>query len=340
MKKLAGPVFFIVVLCGALGAQEATTVYVEGDASRKDSGGLIRRLDFGDSLKAGESVITKKNGRAELELPNRSTITVRSDTVFTIGEAELAGGEKQSVLTTAVGSVAYKLNKFSGAAPLIRSNSMIAGVRGTELEVYAGMDGSSLVVVTEGLVELSAQGQTVSLGENEAVEVRAGQAPGEKFAWLGREQDFSTWNDGRMEDFLKDPVEGIRRVERQLAYFRDEMRGLIPDYEKAKEEAENLEAEFQRAEEAEDTEKGEKILEYLNGDLNPRRRVMFLNIRYHALSYLSMRRFVLGGMYVEMKSRHILKQEDAVFQNFLEIYGSIIKNYEEIIVPQLTELDI
>ncbi|MCL1818266.1 MAG: FecR domain-containing protein, partial [Spirochaetaceae bacterium] len=206
---------FTLVVCAASWAQEASAVYVEGDTSRKDTAGALRPLDFGDALRAGDSVITKKNGKAELELPNRSTITVRADTVFTLGEAELAGGAKQPVLTTSVGSTAFKLNSFTSSPPIIRSSSMVAGVRGTELEVFAGMDGSSLVVVTEGLVELSAQGQSVSLGVNEAVEVQAGQAPGEKYALLGGSLDFSAWNAAKMDEFLKDPVTGIQRVEKQ-----------------------------------------------------------------------------------------------------------------------------
>jgi hypothetical protein len=340
MKKIAGLIFFAALLCGFLEAQEATTVYVEGDTSRKDSGGALGRLDFGDALRAGDSVITKRNGRAELELPNRSSITVRPDTVFTLGEAELAGGAKQSVLTTAVGSVAYKLNKFTGSSPLIRTNSMVAGVRGTELEVFAGMDGSSLVVVTEGQVELTAQGTTVSLDANEAVEVQPGGAPGEKYVWLGKEQDFSSWNDSKMNDFLKDPVAGIQRVERQLAYFRDEMMKIVPEYEKLTQESKQTSAEFQRLRAAGETEKAQEVQNYLINDLNPRWTTLLLNIRYYALSYLSMRRFVIGGMYVEMKSRYILKQDDSVFQGFFEIHKKICNNYEEVIVPQLVEADI
>ncbi|MDR3200870.1 MAG: FecR family protein [Spirochaetales bacterium] len=334
------PALFVFLFCVSPWAQEVTVVYVEGDTSRKDTGGALRRLDFGDALSAGDSVITKKNGRAELELPNRSAISVRPDTVFTIGEAELSGGEKQSVLTTAVGSVAYKLNKFTGSSPLIRSNSMVAGVRGTELEVYAGMDGSSLVVVTEGQVELTAQGTTVSLGVNEAVEVRAGQAPGEKYAWLGKEMDFSSWNDSKMDEFLKDPVAGIERVEKQLAYFRDEMQALLPVYEELTRESTQTAEEFQRLRAGNDAERAKDVQNYLINDLNKRWSVLFLNIRYYALSYLSMRRFVVGGLYAEMRSRYILKQDDPAFQDFFGIYGRIIKDYEEKIVPQLVEADI
>jgi hypothetical protein len=321
-------------------AQEATAVYVEGDTSRRDSGGVLRRLDFGDALGAGDSVITKRNGRAELELPNRSSINVRPDTVFTIGEADLAGGAKQSVLATAVGSVAFKLNKFTASPPLIRSNTMVAGVRGTEFEVFAGRDGSSLVLVGEGQVELTAQGETVSLGANEAVEVRAGQAPGQKYALLGGSLDFSAWNAAKMDDFLKDPVAGVRRVERQLAYFRDEMQKLEPVYEKDRLEAEGLVKELDAFRAAGDTENADKVWKILFGELNERQLAVYLNIRYYALSYLSMRRFVLGGLYVEMKSRYFLRQDDPVFKGFFDVYNQIVHDYENTIAHRLNDADI
>jgi hypothetical protein len=334
------PVFVVFFMTVASWAQEATVVYVEGDASRKDPGGVLRRLDFADALKAGDSVITKRSGRAELELPNRSSISVRPDTVFTLGEADLEGGAKQSVLTTAVGSVACKLNKFTGTSPLIRSNSMVAGVRGTELEVFAGMDGSSLVVVTEGRVELTARGETVSLGVNEAVEVQAGGTPGQKYGLPGGSLDFSAWNTAKMNDFLKDPVTGIQRVEKQLAYFRDEMRKLEPVYEKDRIEAEKLVKELDALRAAGDTENADKVWKVLFGELNERQLTVYLNIRYYALSYLSMRRFVVGGLYLEMKSRYILKQDDPVFQSFFDVYNKIIQDYENTIVHRLNDADI
>jgi hypothetical protein len=338
MKKLT-IIICAALLAGQVWAQDATTVYVSGETSRRDSGGVSRALKFGDSLRAGDSIITKKTGRAELELPNKSKITVRPDTVFSIGEAQL-GAAKQPVLTTSAGSVAFSLNKFTGTAPVIRSTSAVAGVRGTELEIFAGMDGSTLIAVTEGEVELSAQGQSVSLAANEAVEVQPGKTPGQKFTWLGREQDFSAWNDSKTVEFLKDPVEGVRRVEQQLAQFRDEMEKLLPDYKNLKGESEKTSAEFQRLLSSGNELEARKIQNYLINDLNPRWTTLLLNIRYYALSYLSMRRYVLGGMYVEMKSRNILKQDEPVFQDFLRIYREILSNYEEKIVPQLVEADI
>jgi hypothetical protein len=48
-------------------------------------------------------------------------------------------------------------------------------------------------------------------------------------------------------------------------------------------------------------------------------------MRHYALSYLSMRRYVLGGMYVQMKSRYILKQDAPEYREFMGLYDSVRK---------------
>jgi hypothetical protein len=67
---------------------------------------------------------------------------------------------------------------------------------------------------------------------------------------------------------------------------------------------------------------------------------LILNIRYYALSSLSLRRFVLGGMYMQLKTRHPLDPSDPALTGFLEAYTRILKDFEDSIVPQLVEADI
>jgi hypothetical protein len=180
----------------------------------------------------------------------------------------------------------------------------------------------------------------VNLAKNEAVEVRPGQAPGEKYTWLGRQLDFKEWNQGRLDDFLKDPVNGVKRVEAQLAGFKAELEKILPNLAAADKESARVYEELKKAVEAKDDKKAGELRAELTKGIGEQRRVLFLNKRYYALSYLSMRRFVLGGMYAEMKSRYILKQDDPAFTGFLAVYESIRKNYEDIVVPHLVEADI
>jgi hypothetical protein len=320
-------------------SQEALTVYVEGETTARNLEGKLLSLEIGDPLKSGESVITKITGRADLELPNKSTIQVKPNTVFTLGEVELEG-EKQTVLSTAVGSVAYRLNKFTGRGPSIRTAGAIAGVRGTDLTVYAGADGSSLVVVEKGTVAVESAGQEVILETNEAVEVKAGSPPGQKFSWIGKQIDYSEWNQGKLEEFLQDPVAGLRRVADQLEVYRKGMEEILPELKKAEEESARVYEQLKKAVEAKDEATATKLREELLKGVGKDRRILFLNTRFYALSYLSMRRYVVGGLYLQMKSRYIKKQGEPVYREYLSLHESILKEYEEIIVPQLVEADI
>ena len=64
------------------------------------------------------------------------------------------------------------------------------------------------------------------------------------------------------------------------------------------------------------------------------------NVRYYAVSAKSLRRFVIGAMYVEMKTRFINDQSSSDYQDFLNAYNQFIDIYETRIVPYLVEADI
>ncbi|MFQ3621052.1 MAG: FecR domain-containing protein [Spirochaetales bacterium] len=337
--RLALCLLLALIMGVGLSAQEALTVYVEGDTTAKNLSGKIIPLDIGDALKTGESVITRITGRADLELPNKSVIRVNPNTVFTLSEIELEG-EKQTVLSTTVGAVSYRLNKFTGKGPSIRTAGAVAGVRGTELTVYAGSDGSTLVVVEQGEVAVEAQGKEVTLERNEAVEVKAGSPPGQKYSWIGKQIDYSTWNQGRIEEFVKDPLAGMERIAQQLEAYRYGLIEILPLLRKADTEVARVYEELKKAVEAKDEVRANQLREELLKGIGKDRRILFLNMRFYALSYLSLRRYVVGGLYLQMKSRYITKPTAPVYLAFLERYQEILQKYEETIVPHLVEADI
>jgi hypothetical protein len=229
---------------------------------------------------------------------------------------------------------------FTGRGPSIRTAGAVAGVRGTDLTVYAGADGSSLVVVEKGTVAVESAGQEVILETNEAVEVKAGSPPGQKFSWIGKQIDYSEWNQGKLEEFLQDPVAGLRRVVDQLEVYRKGMEEILPELKKAEEESARVYEQLKKAVEAKDEATATKLREELLKGVGKDRRILFLNTRFYALSYLSMRRYVVGGLYLQMKSSYINKQGEPVYREYLSLHESILKEYEEIIVPQLVEADI
>ncbi len=53
-----------------------------------------------------------------------------------------------------------------------------------------------------------------------------------------------------------------------------------------------------------------------------------------------MRRFVVGSMYVELKTRYINKLDDPDFVEFEKVYKRLLDKFEQISIPQINETDI
>ncbi|TVR67919.1 MAG: hypothetical protein EA427_11950, partial [Spirochaetaceae bacterium] len=190
-------VLLLLAMAVAVPADDAAVTYLEGEPEVRTAGGRTDWLDFGSTVRPGDSVVTGRFDFVELQQGGAATIRVNADTVFTIREVDRAG-QRETVMSNSVGSVSYRFQRVTGRAePRVGTATTVAGVRGTELTIYAGADGSSLFLVESGLVEVSSAGRSVELAANQAVEVAVGREPGAVFEWKGRELDFSSWNQER-----------------------------------------------------------------------------------------------------------------------------------------------
>lgn len=335
-RKILIACALILVMLHAFG-QKATVVYTEGTSRIKSASGALREADFGSTVTYGESVITGKDGNTELKLQDGSTIRVTSNSVFNYSSTG-SGSDSRPVLATSAGKIAYKISKVTGRSPVIQTNSMVAGVRGTEFTVYAGRDGSVLISVEEGIVDVASQGESVELLANEAVEVAPGEKPGAKYVWLGKELDFSDWNAGKNAEFLADPLAGLEKAASQLKDYKDSLFALKAPYEAATERWRKATEDYKTVL-AEGNE--EKTKQFQRESLFPaqdERATLILDIRYYALNYLSVRRYVLSNMYMEMKSRYPLKQGERE-KAFFARHAELLALYEMDIVPELNEND-
>lgn len=314
------------VLSG-LGAIDAETVYVEGYPELRGSSGRTFDLFFGDRVRSGETVITGLDDTAELELDDGNNVVVDSDTVFTLSET-VENGETRSAYSNSRGSVTYRLNNIRGRGPRIQSANAVAGVRGTTFTVFAGDDGTSLFLVEEGRVAVQAQGEEVEIDEDFAVEVRAGEAPGEPFEVLRGEIDFSGWNNGRIEAIVDDPVSAGEGAYRRLEEIVAELDTAVAEYEPVSKELEEA------REEADEVfrEEGQEAFEEFQAEnvrpleySAPRR---FTNVRYWALSALNMRRYVFGRMYTILRSTYMLDPENEELQAYLEVHDRALNLLE------------
>ena len=331
-------VIFVILLPIVLNAKEADIVYTDGYVDLKYESGERVEAIIGDYMETGDTIITEEDSYATHEVESAATIQVSPETVFTFQELE-QGGESRSVFSTTLGAVGFKLGRLTGKEPLISTPGMTAGVRGTEFQVFAGSDGATLVVVESGSVVVESLGKSVELLTNEAVEVEVGEAPGDKFTVEREQLDFSEWNGRRMEEILEDPVTAIEGIEKGLEVLRQKIVDLLPRFEENVKRLEEERKILRSLEDDEDKDAQKKYYTDVVFPLEVETSYMRLNLRYHALSALSFRRFVLGGMYVSVKAHYMNRIDDPEFQRFTAVYRGIRAIFDRDVQPLLVEAD-
>ncbi|MBI9107832.1 MAG: FecR domain-containing protein [Spirochaetales bacterium] len=337
MKKAILSAFLLSALCFPVFSAESDVVYIDGWVDLKDSSGEVYELFIGDRVFTGDTVITGDDGVAELEPESGSRIIIKPGTVFSIKEQNI-NGKKHSVVSTTLGEVAFKFNKMT-QEPIIATPSTIMGIRGTEFTVYAGADGSSLVVVDSGAVEVSSQGESVYLEAQQGVEVLPGKTPGEKFPVMGKAVDFAEWNVDRIDKMMASPGEALASIASQMDSMAAQTAEWTALHTESTAELVKLRADMDALF---DAGKDDEARELYAGIIRPLEITSLryvMNYRYYALSALSMRQHILSGFYIRMKTAFIGDKENPVYKAFTKDYRKILTGYEQRIVPNLVEAD-
>ncbi len=328
-----------VLAAAALSAVPTDIVYSEGDATlRRAQTGKVQDAEIGEAVNVGDMIKTGKDGIVELDQKG-VILKVNKNTVFTLMEREKAG-KKTGVVNIVLGSVKMRYDKLTGQEPIMQTASCSAGVRGTELTVFAGADGSSLFAVESGLVEVEAEGKTVELAAGEGVEVRPGQPPGDKFKVRTDLMDYSAWNDSKVEAMMANPPAAIHAIQDQLTEYVKSVEAFKAYY---KEYSARLADERQKAIEMAKTKTKEETKKYEEEFVFPltlQTSSLYLNMRFYSLAALSLRRFVAGRMYTLMKARYIMMPKDPAYEEFLTGYDNFLAVFEEFIAPHLVAADI
>ena len=338
MKKI---IFIAILLVAVLLSGFAVpndVIYSEGDATVKYQEGYADDVFIGDVYDTGDTVTTGFDGFVELDQAGL-VLKINPDTVFTLQEKE-EQGKKTGVFSLALGSIKFRYDRITGKEPMIQTPSCVAGVRGTEFSVYAGADGSALIVVDSGLVEVESEGKAVQLTAEEGVEVQPGEPPGEKFVVQRDQIDYKSWNDDKLNAMLADPVLAMERLQDRLDFYIqnvEEYYALFKEYEQklAEERQKSLEIDSK-----EGTEAGDKYRKEVISPLSAQRRYLYLNLRYYSLAALSMRRYVGGRLYVFLKAKYITDSDDPTYQQYNDRFRDFLADFESTIIPHVVEIDL
>jgi hypothetical protein len=329
---------FLLALSAAAFAVPTDITYSEGEAGIRFKNGKQQDAEIGAILNTGDLLKTGRDGLVELDQKG-VVLKISPNTVFTLMEKEQKGATTP-VLSVALGSIKFRYGKLTGKEPMVQTNGTAMGVRGTEFSVYAGADGSTLVVVDSGSVEVEAEGMSVSLEAEEGVEVKLGQGPGEKFAVQRDQIDYSKWNEEKLAGMLADPAAAMTGIEERMAsYIRS-----VTEYDATFREYKQMFDELvkQKARILEEQGKDEAT-KFQNAEVGPAATQvsrLFLNLRYFSLAALSLRRYVGGRLYTFLKSRYLATPENPIWIEFLSRFYRVLDSFEQSIVPQLVEGDI
>jgi hypothetical protein len=338
MKKITLTVSLLVLVLFCGFAVPNDVIYSEGDATVKFQEGYVEDVYIGDVYDTGDTVTTGYDGFVELDQQGL-VLKINPDTVFTLQEKE-EKGEKTGVFSLALGSIKFRYDRITGKEPMIQTPSCVAGVRGTEFSVFAGADGSALIVVDSGLVEVESEGKTVQLATDEGVEVQPGEPPGEKFAIKSDQIDYRTWNDDKLQAMLGDPTLAMERIIDRLAYYIGNVEEYLSLY---KENEQVLSAEREKAIEIDEKEGHDAGNRYRLDVIRPiaeKTRNSYINLRFYSLAALSLRRYVGGRLYLFMKSQYITNTGEEVYQQFNNDFRVFLDQFESTIVPHLVDIDL
>jgi hypothetical protein len=339
MKRLI-PFLLTLLVAGSLTAQDATITFLDGFVDIRKESGSQYPADFGDQLESGDRVITRRNAEAELELTDGGIVTVAPDTVFIIGSSSRPTGERTTRLSAAVGSFAFKFNAVVGNEPQVGSTTAVAGVRGTEVVVYAGSDGTTRFEVIEGVVELQDTGEPVSLTAAQGVEVAPGRGPSSVFAFLERPIDYGVWNAGLVSGFLDDPLPALRGVASEMRDILAEIERRAPGVEALLAESEEATARLDAIEEEDGRDARQKYFAETVMPLREQARVAFIDLRFLVLSALSLDQYVISRLAAEMDAAYILTPAAPVLADFQRELTSVRSDYEATVTRFLVPADL
>ncbi|MCP5454446.1 MAG: FecR domain-containing protein [Spirochaetaceae bacterium] len=153
--------------------------YVEGSAVVVRSGKSLGEANIGDDVLPDDMIKTAADGLVVIALDRstgmRGTLTIKAKSVAYIRLSPDAGGAKSTIEMVA-GQLSSKLAKLSGNPTLqVQTDSVVMGVRGTQFSIAGSVNGSVLVVCTEGAVACTDGGEPVSVPAGKAVEKKAGE---------------------------------------------------------------------------------------------------------------------------------------------------------------------
>ncbi|HEX6928938.1 MAG TPA: FecR domain-containing protein [Gammaproteobacteria bacterium] len=163
IRSLAG-ILLLAVLLSTATADDAVVHAVQPPAWIERAGGIVA-LRPGDPLLAGDVIRTGPGGRVQVDLPEGSRVKLGEDVQFRTERmresSDSAGGFFDAAFNVLKGAFRFTTGLAGGERRrdvTFRVGVVTAGIRGTDIWGKSADDGSDMVLVLEGKVELGMPG--------------------------------------------------------------------------------------------------------------------------------------------------------------------------------------
>jgi hypothetical protein len=205
--------------------------YCEGSALLTHNG-KQGAIEIGDAIYDGDLVQTKDRSRLEIDMQDSTgfsgSVKVSAKTSFYFNLKQTKG-QPSTNLELLGGQLAMKVKKLSGSpSAQVRTETAVAGVRGTEFVVQVTLGGDLLISCDLGAVEVVGDdGETVEAPAGTVVDKESGEKfTSQAVGASGLDEFRQRWFAERMEALKADPSRALRQFSR---YYLASKAGLDRD---------------------------------------------------------------------------------------------------------------
>ncbi len=221
--------------------QAGELIKVEGKVWIINPDGTQHLAQIGETVKSEQVIETSEDGKAVLVFDDGSELEIRENSRIQLNDPSV---EANNSILLFLGRIFARIMPSRTGEPSfsVEGLSVVAGVRGTEFEMAQAMDGSALVSVEEGEVEVSGEENLVSVKQGEEVEVsperkwqkrkRKARTPEEWRSWFqAREQFFIQHSSRLIDNFYQRATRIQTRIKEQDQKLKEKSQVLKTAYE-------------------------------------------------------------------------------------------------------------
>ena len=180
---------------------------IEGEVTILRTDGKEIAGEVGLSLFPGDQITTGERGMVWFSLQQGGQFRLGEEAQASIDELSASEEEDdQPTLRLVLGYLWSKIRKLKGKPPslVLHTPTVIVGVRSTEFDTVVSLDGTSVITVDEGSVEVEAEDEKIILEKGRMAEVEAEVKPAAPIQAIPKEKrDWQAWRKKRIKKLLE-----------------------------------------------------------------------------------------------------------------------------------------